>query len=117
VRSGVEYKQFCVQPFEQKPGKWRAAVVRVDGKPVKILGGVRRQHSYSYKKRLERSRCRLRGARFPVGSEATAKKWPEKGERDFQWFSPTDAAKVVREPVLREMIRAFPRRKRIDRNG
>jgi len=39
VRSGVEYKQFCVQPFEQKPGKWRAAVVRVDGKPVKILGG------------------------------------------------------------------------------
>jgi hypothetical protein len=34
----MEYKRFHVQAFERKPGKWRAAIRRVDGKPVKILG-------------------------------------------------------------------------------
>jgi hypothetical protein len=30
----VEYKQFFVKAFEQKPGKWRARIKRLDGKPV-----------------------------------------------------------------------------------
>jgi 8-oxo-dGTP pyrophosphatase MutT (NUDIX family) len=85
-----------------------------------VVGEVDRDPigSYSYKKRLKNGAvvaCEVHV--FPLEVKRQQKKWPEKGERDFQWFSPTDAAKVVREPVLREMIRAFPRRKRIDRNG
>jgi len=34
----MEYKRFQVQAFEREPGRWRAAIRRVDGKPVKILG-------------------------------------------------------------------------------
>jgi len=32
----VEYKQFFVKAFEQTPGKWRARVKRLDGKPIII---------------------------------------------------------------------------------
>jgi len=32
----VEYKQFFVKAFEQKPGKWRARVKRLDGKPIVV---------------------------------------------------------------------------------
>jgi hypothetical protein len=34
----MEYKRFQVHAYEREPGKWRAAIRRVDGKPVKILG-------------------------------------------------------------------------------
>jgi len=34
----VEYKQFFVKAFEQKPGKWRARVKRRDGQPLMVVG-------------------------------------------------------------------------------
>jgi hypothetical protein len=37
----VEYKEFIVKAFEQKPGKWRARVKRSDGKPLMVSGGGR----------------------------------------------------------------------------
>ena len=30
----MEYKQFIVKAFEQKPGKWRARIKRSDGRPL-----------------------------------------------------------------------------------
>jgi 8-oxo-dGTP pyrophosphatase MutT (NUDIX family) len=85
-----------------------------------VVGEVGRDPigSYSYKKRLKSGTvvaCDVHV--FPLEVKRQQKSWPEKEEREFQWFSPTDAAKVVREPVLRAIIRAFPRRKRIDGNG
>jgi hypothetical protein len=38
------------------------------------------------------------------------KSWPEKGEREVQWFSPTAAAETVSEPVLSDIIRNLPKR-------
>ena len=32
----MEYKQFFLQAFERKPGKWRARVKRSDGQPLMI---------------------------------------------------------------------------------
>jgi len=85
-----------------------------------VVGEISRDPigSYSYRKRLRNGvvvACEVQV--FSLEVKRQQKKWPEKGEREFQWFSPTDAAKVVKEPVLREIIRAFPRRKRIDGNG
>ena len=34
----MEYKQFFVKAFEQKPGKWRARVKRCDGRPLMVVG-------------------------------------------------------------------------------
>jgi 8-oxo-dGTP pyrophosphatase MutT (NUDIX family) len=32
------------------------------------------------------------------------RRWPEKAERRRAWFTPPDAAKLVREPLLRRLI-------------
>jgi hypothetical protein len=37
----MEYKQFFLKAFEQEPGKWRASVQRLDGKPLMISGRER----------------------------------------------------------------------------
>ena len=34
----MEYKQFFVKAFEQRPGKWRARVKRCDGRPLMVVG-------------------------------------------------------------------------------
>mgnify|MGYP003407362343 FL=1 len=39
--------------------------------------------------------------------QTLAKKFPEKGERQRQWFRPDEAALLVREPDLAVLIRAF----------
>jgi 8-oxo-dGTP pyrophosphatase MutT (NUDIX family) len=80
-----------------------------------VVGEVSRDPigSYSYKKRLKNGTavaCEVHV--FPLEVKRQQKKWTEKGEREFQWFSPTEAAKVVREPLLRNILRSFPRKKR-----
>jgi 8-oxo-dGTP pyrophosphatase MutT (NUDIX family) len=77
-----------------------------------VIGQIGRDPigSYSYKKRLKSGAfiaCEVQV--FPLEVKHQQKTWSEKGERELHWFSPTDAAKVVQEPVLREIIRTFPR--------
>lgn len=49
---------------------------------------------------------------YPLKVERMAKKWPEKGKRRRQWVSPRDAAALVEEVDLREVIDAFSRNPR-----
>ena len=37
----MEYKQFIVTAFQQRPGKWRARVKRCDGRPLMVAGEKR----------------------------------------------------------------------------
>ena len=37
----MEYKQFIVKAFSRGPGKWRASVKRLDGKPLMHVGRAR----------------------------------------------------------------------------
>jgi 8-oxo-dGTP pyrophosphatase MutT (NUDIX family) len=56
---------------------------------------------YSYEKRLASGAiviCEVQV--FPLKVERQHEDWPEKEQREFQWFSPTDAANVVQEPEL-----------------
>lgn len=46
---------------------------------------------------------------FPLRVEHEAKKWPEKKQRTRRWFSPDEAADLVNEPDLGELIRRFGR--------
>ena len=41
----MEYKEFYVEAFEREPGKWRANIRRIDGKPVKVIGRERLEKS------------------------------------------------------------------------
>jgi 8-oxo-dGTP pyrophosphatase MutT (NUDIX family) len=80
-----------------------------------VVGEVGRDPigSYSYKKRLKSGAviaCEVQV--FPLEVKRQQKRWPEKEEREFHWFSPTEAAKAVQEPDLRDIIRTFPKTKR-----
>lgn len=44
---------------------------------------------------------------FPLEVTQLAKKWPEKGQRQREWITTEEAAKLVNEPALAEMIGAF----------
>jgi 8-oxo-dGTP pyrophosphatase MutT (NUDIX family) len=49
---------------------------------------------------------------FPVEVDQVADKWPEMKKRRRQWFRSTDAAKLVSEPDLAELISGFGRNPR-----
>ncbi|NOX39674.1 MAG: NUDIX hydrolase [Alphaproteobacteria bacterium] len=44
---------------------------------------------------------------FPLEVRLHAGKFKEKGQRKIKWFSPKKAAKLVREPKLKKIIRGF----------
>lgn len=44
---------------------------------------------------------------FPLKVDKTLDKWPEKGQRDRTWFPAEEAAGLVAEPELAEIIRTF----------
>lgn len=44
---------------------------------------------------------------FPLKIDKTLDKWPEKGQRDRRWFPAEEAAGLVAEPELAQIIRAF----------
>jgi 8-oxo-dGTP pyrophosphatase MutT (NUDIX family) len=62
--------------------------------------------SYSYRKRLKRGKvvvCRVDV--FPLEVKRLKKSWPERSERQTQWFSRAAAAETVSEPRLSDIIR------------
>ena len=78
-----------------------------------VVGKVGRSSigSYSYQKRLKRGKvvvCQVDV--FPLEVKRLEKSWPEKGEREIQWFSPKAAAETVSEPVLSDIIRNLQKR-------
>jgi 8-oxo-dGTP pyrophosphatase MutT (NUDIX family) len=77
-----------------------------------VVGEVGRTSigSYSYKKRLKSGAvvaCVVRV--FPLKVKRQQKRWPERGEREVQWFSRTKAAKAVQESALSDIIRNLPK--------
>jgi len=47
---------------------------------------------------------------YPLEVTDQRKSWPEKGKRKIRWLSPTEAAKIVHEPVLGTIIRSLQRK-------
>jgi 8-oxo-dGTP pyrophosphatase MutT (NUDIX family) len=58
--------------------------------------------SFSHRKGKQ-GKCKVKV--FALEVTRQRKSWREKGEREVQWFSPAKAARKMREPVLRRMIR------------
>jgi 8-oxo-dGTP pyrophosphatase MutT (NUDIX family) len=75
-----------------------------------VVGKVGRDSigTYSYKKRLKSGAivaCEVRV--FPLKVKRQQKRWPERGEREIQWFSRAKAAKAVRSSKLGDIIRSL----------
>jgi len=64
--------------------------------------------SYCYEKRLKKGRtvtCEV--VVFPLEVKRQQRTWLEKGKRQIQWLSLTQAADAVQETVLSEIIRSL----------
>src|SRR6478752_10115874 len=69
-----------------------------------VVGEIRKKPigSFSHRKGKQ-GKCKVKV--FALEVTRQRKSWREKGEREVQWFSPAKAARKMREPVLRRMIR------------
>ena len=63
---------------------------------------------YSYPKLIGKKYIWCRVAVFPLRVEQQCVIWPEKEERDGNWFAPEEAAALVQEEELAEILRSFP---------
>jgi 8-oxo-dGTP pyrophosphatase MutT (NUDIX family) len=70
--------------------------------------GKRKLGEYHYDKRLRTGRVQhVRVTVYPLQVQVEAEAWPEQGQRDKLWTSVDEAAPLVIEPELRDLIRAF----------
>jgi 8-oxo-dGTP pyrophosphatase MutT (NUDIX family) len=74
-----------------------------------VIGKIKRRPigDYIYWKRLERSFELLKVEVYALEVQKQRKEWPEKSSRKCEWLSPKDAAKVVSEPGLSNLLKAF----------
>ncbi len=69
--------------------------------------------TYHYdKKRGDGSIVNCEVEAFPLEVEQQLPTWPEQDERKTQWFTPEEAALLVQEPELRDLIRRLADRLR-----
>lgn len=63
---------------------------------------------YAYVKRFDdRKDVLCRVGVYPLQVKEELKSWPEKKERERRWVSPAEAAELVEEPDLSELLRSF----------
>ncbi len=75
-----------------------------------LLGKIEKTKigSYRYQKRLRNGAALLCSVDvFPLRVARQRKSWPEKNQRVTEWFTPAEAAELVHEPELSELIKAF----------
>ena len=98
-------------PMKRKEPHAAAAREALEEAGVRGKVGTTPLGSYSYRKRLRTGRlvvCEV--VVFPLEVKRQRKRWPDKGKRQIQWLSPTEAAKTVRETVLSDLIRKLETR-------
>ena len=97
--------------WPMKDRKPHAAAKREAFEEAGVRGeiGKRSIGTFKYDKRLNSEAtvtCKVEV--FPLKVREEAETWPERGEREGRWFSPDEAAGVVAEAELREIIRKLP---------
>lgn len=68
--------------------------------------------TYTYWKRQPDGLERVKVEVFPLKVQEQREEWPEKGQRKMAWLSTDDAALLVDEPDLGQLIRMFKAPKR-----
>jgi 8-oxo-dGTP pyrophosphatase MutT (NUDIX family) len=99
--------------------KPRAVAAREAFEEAGMVGTIVGKHpigSYYYSKQLTADREMLCHVRvFLLSVEHQVDEWPEKAQREYRWVSPVEAAQMVREGGLAEILRcAFPIIKRLE---
>jgi 8-oxo-dGTP pyrophosphatase MutT (NUDIX family) len=75
-----------------------------------LFGQIVNEHpfgSYHYDKALPERPVRCEVSVFLLRVSRQAEIWPEKTQRETRWFDPTEAAGLVDEPGLTDLMRRF----------
>jgi 8-oxo-dGTP pyrophosphatase MutT (NUDIX family) len=95
-------------PMKGRKPHAAAALEAFEEAGVKGIVGKTPLGDYRYDKVLsDDSVLNCRVDVFPLRVERELNAWPERRERDRQWFSPQDAAEAVDEEGLKDLILAF----------
>jgi 8-oxo-dGTP pyrophosphatase MutT (NUDIX family) len=75
-----------------------------------LVGRVRKRRlgRYAYEKRLVQGVVTCEVDVFPLEVKRQTKRFPERGQREGRWMEPHEAADLVREPDLADLIRRAP---------
>ena len=75
-----------------------------------LEGRVRKRRigAFTYEKRLEQGSVLCSVDVFPLEVRRRTKSYPERGQREGRWMEPDEAADLVREPDLADLIRRLP---------
>jgi 8-oxo-dGTP pyrophosphatase MutT (NUDIX family) len=95
-------------PIRGKKPHVCAAQEAIEEAGVKGRIGKSAVGSYHYLKRLPNDAaipCSVQV--FPLMVQRQSKRWPEQGQRSFGWFDAADAAALVEEEELGDLIEAF----------
>ena len=95
-------------PVEGKPP--HATAAQEAHEEAGLIGRITKQAigSYLYEKRMKNGaavNCEVHV--FPMEVTGQARRWPEKGKREVQWFSSAEAAATIEDPILSSLIRDF----------
>lgn len=95
-------------PIRGLPPPQSAAQEAYEEAGVRGLVGPREIGAYKYKKiRRDGSSTTANVHVFPLHVRKQSKYWPERKQRETRWFTREEAAEMVSEPGLRDMIAAF----------
>lgn len=109
--SSRETKRWVIpKGWPMKGRKPHAAAAQEALEEAGLLGKIEKKPvgSYHYVKNMRNGAAILcRVDVFPMQVERQRKSWPERDQRVTRWFSLAQAAEVVREPELADIIRDF----------
>jgi 8-oxo-dGTP pyrophosphatase MutT (NUDIX family) len=95
--------------WPKKGQKPRASAAREALEEAGIKGKVGKTAigSYCYGKRLPQGVLSCTVEVYPLAVERQMSRWAEQGQRTVSWFSAEDAARLVEEAELANLLRAF----------
>ena len=94
MKSRKPHRAAAIEAFEEA-----GAVGKTDKQSIGI---------YEYEKRLEDgSKVPCNVTVFPLPVKRLHDEWPEAGHRVRQWFEPEEAAALVKEPDLAQILRSW----------
>lgn len=90
----TDYNAAKIEAFEEAGAEGRIGTIAIG--------------EFEYSKRLKNGASKTcRVAVYPLSVATLARKWPEQHERERRWFSIEDAAQMVNEEQLRDIILAL----------
>lgn len=90
----TDYNAAKIEAFEEAGAEGRIGTIAIG--------------AFEYSKRLKDGVCKnCRVAVYPLNVSTLARNWPERNERERRWFSAEDAALLVAERQLKEIIAAL----------